>query len=570
VLARDNGKVRDFIPSTRDPSQDIFTSKRKMENRILLLLLVILLASASVALMIRLIPLRSDPFNQRNLESLYAKQKVSREPQLSGGILTHVMTLEQTMSLLAKSPFSMNGNDRSITDCSQPDKDGTGSCSAWTYLRSDLLPMIFNTPNSPDSGSTGSNSSEKIEYSTPVVGIIVDPSLIWPLITSMGVVDASTNERNCGQYFFNSSDRVPVVCNESDKGIGKSGGFAFQGPLKASDICQANCEIGDTYCKYQNSGGNVALSFLGKSKIGNWGCRDCSGPFPKEGISGSMAGCSQSSFPNICSLNKGPRDPSSLVDPDAWAPYSKSEGYARVHVGDGAERFVNLFEGEEGLRDIADIGRGQCKFRRDDWFVWISTIKLFYKTWNKYYDPVQKTLRSESDAKNFLMSCPENMYSFMENEVNLYFNPSSEDPQFKDIAEKQSNILRNAIVGFFFVGKKCEEQLASLEGSKIKTSSREYTGAKDRCDGWYCGKNPSRDCLDRFRKNEEKYLAKGREMARELTKKFNAAYRTGGKRTPAGLFKYVGGNSTFIDPKYLKSLEKGETIPLREVFQEVS
>jgi len=536
-----------------------------MRLEILIALVVLLVAVAGCALFLSW---KADPMKPADLELL--KTLFSPRPhdfkQLSGGLLVHTMTIESVARLLDVEDFVLEANDSAITDCSYPDENLTGSCSAWTYLRSDLMPMIFNTPTQATSSNQQDWDDAAKMYSTPVIGIIINPALAWPLISSMGVVDSSTNERNCGQFYFQDSRQVTVKCSEADGGVGHNTDVEFHGPLRSSELCQKDCDENDTYCKYQNSGGTIALSLLGSSALGNWGCQDCSGPFPEGGVHKVMAGCSQSSLPFLCSLDDGTRAEDGIVDPNAWAPYGKRNGYARAHIGPEGERMQNLFETPEGLADTWMIGGNQCKFQRDDWDAWVEAIKRYYRTVWKHYDPSTKTLKADWEGKNYLMSCPRYVFSFFENEVNLYFNPKSDVKKYQDLAEHQSRILRNAIVGFFSVGKTCKQQLKSLEGSVCSYDGATYTGADDRCIAWFCGKDATPECREHFLKEEESYLQKAALLAKQLTAKFNSKYRSGGDKKPAGLFKYVGSNSTFVDVKYLEILMKESPIPLHEVF----
>ena len=539
-----------------------------MRLEFLIALVVLLAVAAGAALFLSW---REDPLQPANLDllkTLFAPRSHDFK-QLSGGLLVHTMTIADVARLLDVEDFVLEANDSAITDCSFPDADLTGSCSAWTYLRSDLMPMIFNTPTQVNSSGRGDWDDAGKMYSTPVIGIIVNPALVWPLISSMGVVDSSTNERNCGQFYFADSRNVKVKCTEADGGVGHDTVVDFHGPLRSSDICQKDCEENDVYCKYQNAGGSIALSVLGSNGLGNWGCQDCSGPFPEDGVHGVMAGCSQSSLPYLCSLDDGTRPEDGIVDPKAWAPYGKSNGYARAHIGPEGERLQNLFETPEGLNDTWVIGGNQCKFRRDDWDAWVEAIKRYYRTVWKHYDPETKSLKADQDAvtgKNYLMSCPRYVFSFFENEVNLYFNPKSDEKNYQDLAAHPSRILRNAILGFFSVGKTCKQQLESLEGSTCSYEGATYTGAQDRCLAWFCGKDATPDCRESFLREEEVYLRKAEALAKELTKKFNSKYRSGGNKKPAGFFKYIGSNSSFVDVKYLERLIKGKAIPLQEVF----
>jgi len=539
-----------------------------MRTEIIIVLFVLFAVVAMAAMML---VREEEPLKPLDIDALKTmfSSRTHDFKQLSGGVLVHMMTTADVERLLGVEDFVLEANDTAITDCSLPDENLTGSCSAWTYLRSDLMPMVFNTPMLVSSPSDEKSNDAAEINSTPVIGIIVNPALVWPLISSMGVVDSSANERNCGQFYFDDNRVVQVKCTEADGGVGNDAAVEFHGPLRSSELCRKDCDENDAYCKYQNAGGTIALSLLGSSALGNWGCQDCSGPFPHDGVRKHMAGCSQSSLPFLCSLDNGDRAGDGIVDPDAWAPYGKSGGYATAHVGPEGERFQNLFETPSGLADTWTIGGNQCKFKRDDWHSWVEAIKRYYRTVWKHYDPVTKTLKSDREAKtgkNYLMSCPRYILSFLENEVNLYFNPKSDVKKYKDLAEHQSRILRNAIVGFFSVGKTCRRQLESLEGSPCSYEGVSYTGAEDRCLSWFCPKD-NQHCRDNFATEEENYLRKAATLAKQLTRKFNAKYRQGGNnKRPTGFFKYVGSNSTFVDVKYLEVLMNGKPIPLEEVF----
>ena len=310
--------------------------------------------------------------------------------------------------------------------------------------------------------------------------------MAWSLISSMAVIDAATDERNCGQISYPGSSfqkTIETVCAASDRGFGQSGTVVFHNPLLASDLCRKDCTMDDQYCKLQNAGGTIALSSLGKSPRGNWGCSDCSGPFPPSGVEGQMQGCSQSSMPFVCRLQSSVRD-EDLVDGHAWAPYGKSEGYAFAAIGETGAGMQALFQTSEGrLSDAWTVGGNQCKFLRENWAVWIRSIQRFYRTVFEAYDASTKVLSAEFDSTiggNYLMSCPGYGYNFFENEVNLYFNRKSSEPGFQRLAEQQSEVLRRSIVGFYVTGLTCEEQLHSLEGIPCSVGAKTFAGARDR------------------------------------------------------------------------------------------
>ena len=542
-----------------------------MSNLFLVLLAVLVVLAAVWAIVLSFARDAPPATDLKQLKGLFAARRHSSS-QFNGGLLVHTMTIEDAERLLSPQDFVLDGNDIAICDCSYPDKNQSGSCSAWTYVRSDLMPTIFNTPLKINSSTTASTWQDAAKtYSTPVIGLIVDPVLIWPLITNMGVVDSSTDERNCGQYYWDDSKSVQVTCTAADRGVGQDGIVTFHGPLGPSELCPKDCDEHDARCKLQNAGGTITVSKLGASDLGNWGCEDCSGPFPAGGVSGNMAGCSQSSLPFICRLDDGASPEDNIVDPHAWAPSGKRAGYAHAHIGRNGERMQNLFETPTGLADNWRVGGTQCKFARDDWEAWVEAIKLYYRTVWKFYDPSTKELRAELEAtygRNYLMSCPRYNFSFFENEVNLYFNRKSDITKYQELARHQSEILRNAVVGFFYVGKTCKEQLAVLEASVCSYDGKTYAGAGDRCEAWFCGKDGTQACRETWEADEGKYLQRAKELSIEMAKKFNAAYRSSSSKRPAGVFKYVGSNSSFLDMTFLQQLVANEEIALDSIFQQ--
>lgn len=541
-----------------------------MFNAILALLAVLVVLAAVWAIALSFHRTAAPTTDLKQLEALFAARR-NATPQFSGGLLVHTMTIEDAERLLGAKDFVLEGNDAAISDCSAPDENNSSSCSAWTYLRSDLMPTIYSTPS--DEGSApGSKGKKEVSgaASAPLVGIIIDPALAWPLISSMSVVDANSAERNCGQYVVPESVSVKVSCTAADQGVGRDADWTFNGPLKASDLCPQDCDENDARCKLQNAGGTIALSHLGASGLGNWGCEDCSGPFPPEGVDGKMAGCSQSTLPFVCSLDDGTAPEDGIVDAQAWAPYSKREGYARAHVGRHGEKLQNLFETPSGLAPLWNVGANQCKFVRDNWDAWVSAVQRYYQTVWKFYDPNTRHLKTDAEAtmgKNYLMSCP-HFATYFENEVNLYFNRKSTIEKYRELARHQSQILRNAVVGFFYLGKTCKEQLAPLEGSACGFKGKTYEGAHDRCEAWFCGQDVTEACRQSWEIEETAHLQRARDLSRKLADNFNAVYRRSEAKRRAGLFKYIGSNSTFIDMTFLEPLMNKEEISLESVFQE--
>ena len=134
----------------------------------------------------------------------------SIQPDL-GGILVHLLPLEGLEAINAQKEFSFSlglsnlpvkDRDGVICDCSVVGQNKQ-NCSAWTYLRKDLPPIVYSYPSSGYGPSS-------MRFWTPSVGLIINPSDACPIITTMGVIDSATDARNCGSqdpgYVFNIFD----------------------------------------------------------------------------------------------------------------------------------------------------------------------------------------------------------------------------------------------------------------------------------------------------------------------------------------------------------------------------
>ena len=158
-------------------------------------------------------------------------------------------------------------NLRSIgtTDCSMPGQNAP-TCSAWTYLRKDLPPIVYSFPSSPA-------GSDAMKFWYPNVGIIVDPNVVWPLITTMNVVDSGTDARNCGSFdpsyinpIFDKNNGYgrcnPIVYDKKGDKVKNQDDYCIyisdckQTPCNPS--CSYNIDIQDENCRIENSGGSVS------------------------------------------------------------------------------------------------------------------------------------------------------------------------------------------------------------------------------------------------------------------------------------------------------------------------
>ena len=189
-----------------------------------------------------------------------------KNPEI-GGILVHLMSLEQMEKIVNEKEFNLkfsSGGIGAFTDCSIPGQNKQ-NCSAWTYLRKDLPPIVYSYPTS-EAGPNGNN------FWRPIVGIIVDPSRIWPLITSMGIIDSATDGRNCGSqdpsYQFNIFDVNngygrcnPIVYDKNGKKSDNQSDYCIYQSIDTLVGCNTDCnysnDIVNTNCRMQNSGGAI-------------------------------------------------------------------------------------------------------------------------------------------------------------------------------------------------------------------------------------------------------------------------------------------------------------------------
>ena len=106
-----------------------------------------------------------------------------KNPNING-VLVHLFGDNDIDTIINQKTFKFNLNSSGVCDCSE---FSPKTCSAWTYLRKDLPPILYNFPSSP-AVSNG--------YWTPIWGVILDANKAWPLITTMGITDSDTNGRN--------------------------------------------------------------------------------------------------------------------------------------------------------------------------------------------------------------------------------------------------------------------------------------------------------------------------------------------------------------------------------------
>ena len=202
-----------------------------------------------------------------------------------GGVLVHMVPLEGIDAILHPSnkskKFEFNLSSQSpgfMADCSMTGQNKQ-NCSAWSYLRRDLPPIVFSYPSSEVFGALNSWNQ--------TIGLIIDPSIIWPMITTMSIIDSDTDARNCGssQVFnvFDVSNKVgrcdPKIYKADGTEIENNDHCIFQS-LTTLTGCNAECsyekDIVNTNCRMRNSGASMNNNLWHDSDFPGfwWDCPD--------------------------------------------------------------------------------------------------------------------------------------------------------------------------------------------------------------------------------------------------------------------------------------------------------
>jgi len=460
-----------------------------------------------------------------------------------GGLLGHMMQPEDLQAALTSRPFSFGLTSQGVADCAAINRK---TCSAWTYLRRDLPPMIFIYPTSPAS----------LGYWTPLCGVLLDPRLAWPLVASMSVIDSDTDVRSCcgnevGQAFVlrSSDDPQGLTCVPS--GIER---WVLYLPSDAVGSCPTSCPASDPSCRSINAGGGVNVFDLL-----SWGgvacdCIDWTTAVTPSAVdlttmqqqTGSqltgysfytLQSCPLCSGPYVCS-----------TQPLAGgADYVVTPGGARAYVGAAGERFGQLFYSTDWANfSLASLMNRQCKWPRSAWPQWVAALKAFYQqvagsfvAGNALPPPL-----------SYLQANPCAL-AFNENEVNLYVDPSQPDDA----------TFRAAIVGFFWVSTTCTDQLAALEGVTSTAAGCTYTDVKKRCNDFMCPRGTT--CPEASADVADQRRTAARDAVRQMVAQFNATYRVGG--TPVVAYSATPSSNSFFDKATLDKASAG-AVAFTDVF----
>jgi len=466
----------------------------------------------------------------------------SDAPGAVGGVLVHLFSIEAAEALEAARPFAVNANDDWVTDCGPA---ANPSCSAWSYLRDDLYPAVFAHPSGWQGAAKGPKGADFPLYTTPVCGVIVDPRVLWPLLTQMTVLDSYSVGRSC-------CASAGGVTDWKDTATFPCGGqLTFDPDVQGSGcVAGGQCAPEDVWCRRMQSGGGVA-----RPALGDWGCALCRARGePRDAV--TPRECALCGLTHSCALADAP---SGTQDGSLFASV-KERPWARQYY-DAAARDVGNLVGADGaafrrafaapdgaLRDTGWLAGALCRFVPSQWPAFVRALKDYYDAWRGAYTSTE--LRGERLlGTNHFLANPA-YGSYLENEVSMYMNPKGCAPE---VAARQDGLFRDAILGFFYVGRSCLELHAELEGV---TSTVDFGGgapattvygARDRCAGYFDS--------DAMVDEEPAYLERARSALNAVVARFNGTYRKTG--TKIGLFKYVGDGNTFFGRARLEQLKKG-------------
>lgn len=467
-----------------------------------------------------------------------------------GGILMHMTVPEDFENIVKKDSIEL----LSMTDCASINRH---TCSAWTYLRKDLPPMIFSLPSAE----------------IPICGIIIDPRKAWSLLTTMGVIDAATDYRSC---LTNEEGMNQITAKEGDnscvsnlliKKYPEYSGWTSYVPLK--DIggqCPLNCADDDDFCKYRNAGGGIDYNnFVTLPACFDGNYDDCfkfteidSSKVPKDilNLSPNARGylvqsitpqCTQASKPFLCVTKNPPNDESKLNSVEEANQYS-------AYINPDGSNWVNIFMPNDSNKlSVINTMTTQCKFEKYDWNAWVNTLKNYYNTTLKGLKPDNSYIDS---TNNWQIANPEAPWTYLENEVNMYVNPDTSSSEYK----QQNNVFIDSIVGFFYVDSLCEDQLKPLNGITTQYGNGTiYSNAADRCDAYYEMPEGDRPIVEKQRREQSK------NAVINIVKWFNKKYN----KNTVGFSANPDSNSFANYDSWKKSLT-GDEQSFDDIFKKIS
>jgi hypothetical protein len=259
------------------------------------------------------------------------------------------------------------------------------TCGAFSFLRKDVWSPVFIMP---DAHTT--------------IGIIVDVEAMWPLLTSMSVIDADTNMRNaCSNETGKLVSFNGFACARNNPPIPAS----FPGNVNVPTECQPL----DTACRLMNSGGTMNAYHIAIQQPCLSQTDACEKPY-------------------ICSPTLHTSD------------IEVQDNQIVAHIGPQANKWVDLFTTPD---NVGFTAISQCKFRKEDWALWIQALHHYYR----YLLTQQHTCLFQGECQG--------KQNYFENEVNCYIYPDSQSAVYK----QQNEQFLKSILGVCFISNTCSDQL---------------------------------------------------------------------------------------------------------------
>ena len=449
--------------------------------------------------------------NPASMRNMWSCREYQSNGLPSGGFLSHMISSERIDGILKRGNLKLSD----CADCS----GRAQTCSAWTFMRDDLIPMLFIYPSSPW-------SSDDKASPAPRVGFLVDARKFSTLITNMAIIDGASDDRNaCSEtrgtweilaehdtkagrkVLISPPDEIAnaTVGNRYDPiaKLLKSGG----GPTRwmiANKLRSPDC--GNIVDKATES---EIKSFLTYTNDTNDTQKYSSSSDDFYIIRWSNVDCSLCDKPFLCKLDGPPQ----IVETDdvTWAM-----------VGDRGQHWTSMFGGP---LHVAQTMNGQCKWLPKNWKTWVEVMK-------KYYIDHASQRDAAAWKNSYLNSSPCTTFLYLENEANIFVDDRPEKMR------QQDKLLRDSLLGVFFVDSTCEQQLMDLgtgvacgsagsscvsfcEGPGGDGEVQHFLDEKDRCKRYMCGAHKTGDTCDAFAW-EQKQIEGAKKQAAQLVDLLNS------------------------------------------------
>ncbi len=501
---------------------------------------------------------KSSPFGR--LERIF--DNTTTDLDSIGGILCNNFGPQWFQDMLRRGEVSLQ--DTSV--CAHVNRH---TCTAYSYVRRDLIPMLFTYPG------VGANVP---------CGIILDTKKVWPLITLMAIVDGDTNSRSCCTNETGGAilTRSPWSGNPNDfciynsmriqanEGIiptkWVSGNYAVFIPVKDSGATGGTCDtscVGDKTCMYNNSGGNINQWLMNSSqecidgKYANCytftlvddsevpqSMKNMVQPKPDGWLKQGMAStCKTCKKPYLCVFSDAPQAKGGTASSeDKYKVVEEADRFASYIGPDGRGMQITT----TNTMNLGTVAISQCRFEKKDWNLWLNVLKQNYKN-------ILGLVRFDNsmvESFNYQLANPDSP-SYFENEVNLYIDPDTSSEEY----ERQNKIWQDSILGFYYIASTCEEQLAPLEGIRSNAGGNIVTGTLDRCNEFFGMATNNR------RQWEKNRINMSRKLVHQVADLFNKNH---GRDVP--VYKCTADSNAFPNYQSLLTAADGD-VKLSSMFQ---